>query len=162
MCSIPSRLATAVLSVSLAGCVVTPHDGWSYSSRSSTISFLGYASESEAEVVIECQHATTGAWVEIGGDTANTNPGNPIHDHPLFEFYDQVVVPNGCWTNHVEFGYSTRVRVREPEASYVDQLYTFDDDAMLCVNEKLSNGQEWVPAGAQCASGTTMTLWALS
>ena len=153
-------LVAAALAVGLGGCVIGPQDGWEYSSRSSTISFVGYASESLAEVVIQCRHATTGAWIDIGGDTANVNPGNPTHDDPLFQFYDQVIVPNSCWVNQGEFGYYTDVRVREPDATYVKTLYTFDSDGILCLNNELSSGEEWVPAGGQCATGTQVRLHA--
>lgn len=155
------KLATATLAVSLGGCVIGPQDGWSYSSRSSTISFVGYASESAAEVVIQCRNSS-GAWIDIGGDTANISAGNPTHADPLFQFYDQVVIPNTCWENLGEFGYEARVRVREPDAAYVKTLYTFDEDGILCLNGELASGEEWVPAGAQCASGTELRLYANS
>ena len=156
-----AKLAAAALAVSLGGCVIGPQDGWSYSSRSSTISFVGYASESEAEVVIQCRN-TSGTWINIGGDTADINPGNPTHTDPLYQFYDQVVVPNSCWRNNGEFGYSARVRVREPDAAYVKTLYTFDGPGMACLNGELASGEEWVPSGSQCATGTEMTLYANS
>lgn len=156
------KLATAALAVSLGGCVIGPQDGWSYSSRSSTISFVGYASESEADVVIQCRVVSTGAWTDIGGDTADVSPGNPTHEDPLFQFYDTVVIPNNCWQSQGEFGYRARVRVREPDAAYIKTLYTFDEDGILCLNAELASGEEWVPAGSVCASGSELTLYANS
>ena len=151
-----------LLALCLGGCVLGPTDGSEYPSRTSLISFVGYASQGSAEVVIECRRVSDGVWVGIGGDTANGYADNPGETTLLYNFYDQAQVHSSCWASQGEFGYRARVRVREPEAANVKQLYTFTQAGILCLNDELASGQEWVPAGSTCVTGTELTLYAAS
>jgi len=137
--------------------VLGPHDGQVFANRTQAISFIGYASKPSATLDIQCRRPGTSSWLMASTATAEAGVANLGETTPLYYFQRSVVVRSDCWLSQGEFGWQTQVRIREPGGS-ASTLYTFDEEGILCLNDELGEGEEWVPAGAACQTGTMLTL----
>lgn len=159
--SIPTvRTGLGLVLCSLLGaCVFNPADGKVIATQATSILVNGYASAASAALSIQCRSSSTASWSQITPTTASGSQANPGQITPLYEYTEQVVIPSSCWRDNGDFGHVTEMRVLEPGASNVTQLYTFTPAGQACVGNELSTDPEWVNAGAVCSTGSTMTIF---
>ncbi|MCR9160658.1 MAG: hypothetical protein ACE37F_20905 [Nannocystaceae bacterium] len=146
-----------------SACVVGPHnddwvDPWA-------VDFSGYAEDAGDSVQIQAYDKHTNTWVTVRTVTASSTATN-YGGETLYRWTasntntwvsGSCIWGDGAWANcpiPAGSAYAT-FRVRESGG----RIYTtFDDGGVNCVIDEVSAGENWLAAGAACASPESPVL----
>lgn len=148
--------------VSSTACVTGPVDGTHLASQSTPVTIEAYAANGGANVRVEGR-LPGGGWTTFDNLTASTTAFQ--WDNRLYRVYGSVVVPSGYWDNvGGEFGSGTSIRLIEEKPpggnQTVTPLRTFEQSGLNCLYAAIGNGDDFVVAGNNCYTGTTIHLTA--
>lgn len=150
----------AALAATLAaGCVTSPTDGDTLSSRDAPIYVEAYAANGGANVRLQAWNGAS--WVTFDNMTSNASPA--VWDSDLYPTVGMTFVPTPLWETLVPgFGAVAIVRLMEDAVPGGNQtrnpLRTFDEAGYECLMDEIPRGA--VTAGFVCATGTKVKLYA--
>ncbi len=156
----PLLIAVALL-VSAPACVLGPLDQSEVESRTDPIRFEGYTRAANARVRIQAWNHDFGRW-DTRADFLSTDVRRG-RDIPIYEWDRTLTLPSvywigtggSCWS-----GGMARIRIQELVSGSWSTLSTFNQAGWECLNDKLADGLDAVPAGYQCRTGSQIVLFA--
>lgn len=147
--------------LAVPACVLGPQDHTSVESRTDPIRFEGYTSAAHALVRIQAWNHDTSSWNTRA--TFNATDIARGRDLQIYQWTRTLTLPEVYWVGSAggcESGGMALIRVQELTGSTWSTLSTFDEGGFECLNEKLGDGLDAVPAGYHCRTGDDIVLFA--
>ena len=144
-----------------SACVTSPAAGTVLASRGATFTVEGYAANGGARVRVEAKNGAS--WVEFDEFFADEDP-IPWDDR-LYQFSGSTRVPEEYWTIiGGEFGSGATIRFIEEKPAggnlTPSPLKTFSSSGLTCLYNEIGQGEDFIVAGNDCHTGTTISLGA--
>jgi len=147
----------AVVALLVSGCVYAPNHGDHVGTRSSSIYFSIFGTQSAASFQMTCSHHY-GNTQTVSTFTGGTSP-TTLAGETVYATQRNVTLPSSCWESWSGPGYSYITYVRVLQNGYNAMVY--DQAGLDCLHEQLGDGVGPITAGYDCRyDGNDILLFA--
>ncbi len=157
------RTLLLLAAAGLSGCVISPVDDGSVTSRIDPLTVSGYAAAPNARVQLRAWNHERAAWEpirEVRSGTAGIGRDIQIYGWSASGLLLGDRYWYGATTGCVVGSGMGRIEVRELRGTTWASLATFDAAGHECLTDKIAEGVDFVAAGNACRTGDNLLLFA--